>query len=81
MCIFSASLVSPSSTFCLPRFISMKFKAVTFIDSSFLNCYFEDVSSVGSLFKNCTFVDSFFYNTGAFLRGTAFLFRLRKLAG
>uniref|UniRef100_H3DB15 Synaptic vesicle glycoprotein 2C n=1 Tax=Tetraodon nigroviridis TaxID=99883 RepID=H3DB15_TETNG len=45
------------------RFISMKFKAVTFIDSSFLNCYFEDVSSVGSLFKNCTFVDSFFYNT------------------
>lgn len=42
----------------------MKFKAVTFIDSSFLNCYFEDVSSVGSFFKNCTFVDSFFYNTG-----------------
>lgn len=46
----------------------MKFKAVTFIDSSFLNCYFEDVSSVGSSFKNCTFVDSFFYNTGASLR-------------
>ncbi|XP_031173534.1 synaptic vesicle glycoprotein 2C-like [Sander lucioperca] len=45
------------------RFISMKFKAVTFIDSSFINCYFEDVSSVGSFFKNCTFVDSFFYNT------------------
>ncbi|XP_068191161.1 synaptic vesicle glycoprotein 2C-like [Antennarius striatus] len=45
------------------RFIAMKFKAVTFIDSSFLNCYFEDVSSVGSFFKNCTFVDSFFYNT------------------
>ncbi|XP_005945752.2 synaptic vesicle glycoprotein 2C [Haplochromis burtoni] len=45
------------------RFISMRFKAVTFIDSSFLNCYFEDVSSVGSLFRNCTFVDSFFYNT------------------
>uniref|UniRef100_A0A669B8I6 Synaptic vesicle glycoprotein 2C n=1 Tax=Oreochromis niloticus TaxID=8128 RepID=A0A669B8I6_ORENI len=45
------------------RFISMKFKAVTFIDSSFLNCYFEDVSSVGSFFRNCTFVDSFFYNT------------------
>lgn len=42
----------------------MKFKAVTFIDSSFLNCYFEDVSSVGSSFNNCTFVDSFFYNTG-----------------
>uniref|UniRef100_A0A665X1U4 Synaptic vesicle glycoprotein 2C-like n=1 Tax=Echeneis naucrates TaxID=173247 RepID=A0A665X1U4_ECHNA len=41
----------------------MKFKSVTFIDSSFLNCYFEDVSSVGSSFRNCTFVDSFFYNT------------------
>lgn len=45
------------------RFISMKFKAVTFIDSSFLNCYFEDVSSAGSFFKNCTFVDCFFFNT------------------
>lgn len=45
------------------RFISMKFKAVTFIDSAFLNCYFEDVSTVGSFFKNCSFVDSFFYNT------------------
>uniref|UniRef100_A0A8C6SFP5 Synaptic vesicle glycoprotein 2C n=1 Tax=Neogobius melanostomus TaxID=47308 RepID=A0A8C6SFP5_9GOBI len=45
------------------RFIAMKFKAVTFKDSSFLNCYFEDVSSVGSFFRNCTFVDSFFYNT------------------
>ncbi|KAL7377026.1 hypothetical protein ABVT39_020150 [Epinephelus coioides] len=45
------------------RFISMKFKAVTFIDSSFLNCYFEDVSSLASYFKNCTFVDSFFFNT------------------
>lgn len=45
------------------RFIAMKFKAVTFQDSSFLNCFFEDVSSVGSFFRNCTFVDSFFYNT------------------
>ncbi|XP_033951170.1 synaptic vesicle glycoprotein 2C-like isoform X1 [Pseudochaenichthys georgianus] len=45
------------------RFISMKIRSVTFIDSSFLNCYFEDVSSVGSFFQNCTFVDSFFYNT------------------
>uniref|UniRef100_A0A1A8ETI5 Synaptic vesicle glycoprotein 2C n=1 Tax=Nothobranchius korthausae TaxID=1143690 RepID=A0A1A8ETI5_9TELE len=45
------------------RFIGMKFKVVTFIDSSFVNCYFEDVSSVGTIFKNCTFVDSFFYNT------------------
>lgn len=49
-----------------PRFISMKFKAVTFIDSSFINCYFEDVTSVGSSFINCTIVDSFFYNTGEF---------------
>lgn len=46
------------------RFISMKFKSVTFIDSSFHNCFFEDVSSVGSFFNNCTFVDSYFYNTG-----------------
>uniref|UniRef100_A0A8C3AHF2 Synaptic vesicle glycoprotein 2C n=1 Tax=Cyclopterus lumpus TaxID=8103 RepID=A0A8C3AHF2_CYCLU len=45
------------------RFIGMKIKSVTFIDSSFLNCFFEDVSSVGSFFKNCTFIDSFFYNT------------------
>ncbi|CAL8277056.1 unnamed protein product [Merluccius merluccius] len=45
------------------RFIAMKLKAVTFIDSTFVNCYFEDVSSVGSYFKNCTFIDSFFYNT------------------
>ncbi|XP_040915177.1 LOW QUALITY PROTEIN: synaptic vesicle glycoprotein 2C-like [Toxotes jaculatrix] len=52
-----------NSVFLNDRFIRMKFKAVTFIDSSFLNCYFEDVSSVGSVFKNCTFVDSFFYNT------------------
>ena len=66
------SLMSASSTSGLPRFIGMKFKAVTFIDSSFLNCYFEDVSSVGSLFKNCTFVDSFFYNTGASLSEARF---------
>uniref|UniRef100_A0A8D3AE86 Synaptic vesicle glycoprotein 2C n=1 Tax=Scophthalmus maximus TaxID=52904 RepID=A0A8D3AE86_SCOMX len=52
-----------NSVFLNDRFIGMKFKAVTFIDSSFLNCYFEDVSSVGSFFKNCTFVDDFFYNT------------------
>ena len=53
------------TTLCsLHRFIAMRFKAVTFIDSTFLNCYFEDVSSVGSSFKNCTFIDSFFYNTG-----------------
>lgn len=59
----------PPFTSRLPRFIGMKFKAVTFIDSSFINCYFEDVSSVGSLFKNCTVLDSFFYNTGASFSG------------
>ncbi|XP_029371933.1 synaptic vesicle glycoprotein 2C-like isoform X1 [Echeneis naucrates] len=55
--------IQRNSVFMNDRFISMKFKSVTFIDSSFLNCYFEDVSSVGSSFRNCTFVDSFFYNT------------------
>ncbi|KAM6986188.1 synaptic vesicle glycoprotein 2C-like [Aplochiton taeniatus] len=45
------------------RFISMKFKAVTFIDSSFQNCYFEDVTTVGTFFRNCTFVEALFYNT------------------
>lgn len=65
--VFSTrALISSPAASALPptRFIGMKFKAVTFIDSSFLNCYFEDVSSVGSSFNNCTFVDSFFYNTG-----------------
>lgn len=53
----------------------MKFKAVTFVNTSFINCYFEDVSSVGSFFRNCIFVDSFFYNTGkcVFLRFSTFL--------
>ncbi|KAJ8405655.1 hypothetical protein AAFF_G00316350 [Aldrovandia affinis] len=45
------------------RFVSMKFKSVTFIDSSFQNCYFDDVTSVGSYFRNCTFIEAFFYNT------------------
>lgn len=65
--VFSTRALIPSpAASALPptRFIGMKFKAVTFIDSSFLNCYFEDVSSVGSSFNNCTIVDSFFYNTG-----------------
>lgn len=61
---FMYHVTNPCPSPSLRRFIGMKFKAVTFIDSSFLNCYFEDVSSVGSFFKNCTFVDSFFYNTG-----------------
>ncbi|XP_066502595.1 synaptic vesicle glycoprotein 2C-like isoform X2 [Hoplias malabaricus] len=41
----------------------MKFKSVTFKDSTFQNCYFEDVTSFGSFFKNCTIIDTFFYNT------------------
>lgn len=69
LCIFISSPPAASIP-PLPRFISMKFKAVTFIDSFFLNCYFEDVSSVGSFFKNCTFEDSFFYNTGKSVKHT-----------
>ncbi|XP_054630710.1 synaptic vesicle glycoprotein 2Ca [Dunckerocampus dactyliophorus] len=45
------------------RFISMKLKSVTFIDSTFRHCYFDDVTSVGSYFHNCTFIDAFFFNT------------------
>ncbi|XP_034026004.1 synaptic vesicle glycoprotein 2Ca [Thalassophryne amazonica] len=45
------------------RFVSMKLKSVTFIDSTFRNCYFDDVTSVGSSFHNCTFTEAFFYNT------------------
>lgn len=78
-CIFISS--PAACVLSLARFISMKFKAVTFINSSFLNCYFEDVSSVGSSFNNCTFVDSFFYNTGecAKLRRRAFFPAVRTL--
>lgn len=49
---------------CLFRFISMKLRSVTFIDSTFRNCFFDDVTSVGSSFRNCTFIDAFFFNTG-----------------
>lgn len=52
---------------CLFRFINMKLKSVTFIDSTFRNCYFDDVTSVGSFFRNCTFIDAFFFNTGEIL--------------
>lgn len=53
------------------RFISMKLKSVTFIDSTFRNCYFDDVTSVGSFFRNCTFIDAFFVNTGEFLKNNS----------
>ncbi|XP_062873746.1 synaptic vesicle glycoprotein 2Ca isoform X2 [Trichomycterus rosablanca] len=46
------------------RFVHIKLKSVTFINTTFQNCYFEDVSSLNSLFKNCTILDSFFYSTG-----------------
>lgn len=52
---------------CFFRFINMKLKSVTFIDSTFRNCYFDDVKSVGSFFRNCTFIDAFFFNTGELL--------------
>ncbi|KAJ7988556.1 hypothetical protein DPEC_G00324790 [Dallia pectoralis] len=55
--------IHTNGVFINDRFISMKMKSVTFIDSTFLNCYFDDVTTVGSLFKNCTFVEAFFYNT------------------
>ncbi|XP_064799041.1 synaptic vesicle glycoprotein 2C-like isoform X1 [Oncorhynchus masou masou] len=55
--------IHTNGVFVNDRFISMKLKSVTFIDSTFQNCYFDDVSTVGSLFKNCTFVEAFFYNT------------------
>uniref|UniRef100_A0A8C4INS0 Synaptic vesicle glycoprotein 2Ca n=1 Tax=Dicentrarchus labrax TaxID=13489 RepID=A0A8C4INS0_DICLA len=45
------------------RFIHMKLRSVTFIDSTFHNCYFDDVTSVGSFFRNCTFIEAFFFNT------------------
>ncbi|XP_051734382.1 synaptic vesicle glycoprotein 2C-like [Ctenopharyngodon idella] len=55
--------IHKNGVFINDRFIGMKFKAVTFIDSTFQSCYFEDVSSVGSFFKNCTIIEAFFYNT------------------
>jgi len=48
----------------LLRFLSMKFKSVTFINSTFQNCLFKHVTSVGSFFRDCTFIDAVFYNTG-----------------
>ncbi|XP_055792073.1 synaptic vesicle glycoprotein 2C-like isoform X1 [Salvelinus fontinalis] len=55
--------IHTNGVFVNDRFISMKLKSVTFVDSTFQNCYFDDVSTVGSLFKNCSFVEAFFYNT------------------
>uniref|UniRef100_A0A8C7L356 Synaptic vesicle glycoprotein 2C n=1 Tax=Oncorhynchus kisutch TaxID=8019 RepID=A0A8C7L356_ONCKI len=55
--------IHTNGVFVNDRFISMKLKSITFIDSTFQNCYFDDVSTVGSLFKNCSFVEAFFYNT------------------
>uniref|UniRef100_A0A9J8CFA0 Synaptic vesicle glycoprotein 2C n=1 Tax=Cyprinus carpio carpio TaxID=630221 RepID=A0A9J8CFA0_CYPCA len=55
--------IHKNGVFINDRFIGMKFKSVTFIDSTFQSCYFEDVSSIGSFFKNCTIIEAFFYNT------------------
>lgn len=46
------------------RFIGLKMKSVSFIDSLFEECYFEDVTSSNTFFKNCTFLATVFYNTG-----------------
>uniref|UniRef100_A0A8C1Y0C2 Synaptic vesicle glycoprotein 2C n=1 Tax=Cyprinus carpio TaxID=7962 RepID=A0A8C1Y0C2_CYPCA len=55
--------IHKNGVFINDRFIGMKFKSVTFIDSIFQSCYFEDISSIGSFFKNCTIIEAFFYNT------------------
>ncbi|KAG7477014.1 hypothetical protein MATL_G00088970 [Megalops atlanticus] len=55
--------IHTNGVFINDRFIGMKFKSVTFIDSTFQNCYFDDVTSVGSFFRNCTFIEAFFFNT------------------
>lgn len=66
-CILSGKNCSNIGSLCF-RFINMKLKSVTFVDSTFRNCYFDDVTSVGSLFRNCTFIDAFFFNTGETLQ-------------
>ncbi|XP_029436950.1 synaptic vesicle glycoprotein 2A isoform X2 [Rhinatrema bivittatum] len=45
------------------KFIDLKLKSVTFVDSWFEECYFEDVTSSNTFFKNCTFLSIVFYNT------------------
>lgn len=60
------SAVDPQPSLSLPldRFIGLKMKSVTFIDSLFEECYFEDVTSSNTFFRNCTFLATVFYNTG-----------------
>ncbi|XP_032089754.1 synaptic vesicle glycoprotein 2A [Thamnophis elegans] len=48
------------------KFIGLKMKSVSFIDSLFEECYFEDVTSSNTFFKNCTFLATVFYNTDLF---------------
>ncbi|XP_061461844.1 synaptic vesicle glycoprotein 2A isoform X2 [Rhineura floridana] len=45
------------------KFLSLKMKSVTFVDSLFEECYFEDITSSNTFFKNCTFISTIFYNT------------------
>ncbi|CAL8248913.1 unnamed protein product [Merluccius merluccius] len=55
--------IHTNSVFINDRFIGMKLKSVTFVDTTFRNCYFDDVTSVGSIFRNCTIIGSQFFNT------------------
>ncbi|KAJ3603839.1 hypothetical protein NHX12_028580 [Muraenolepis orangiensis] len=55
--------IHTNSVFINDRFIGMKLKSVTFLDTTFRNCYFDDVTSVGSAFRNCTIIGSQFFNT------------------
>ncbi|XP_061461845.1 synaptic vesicle glycoprotein 2A isoform X3 [Rhineura floridana] len=48
------------------KFLSLKMKSVTFVDSLFEECYFEDITSSNTFFKNCTFISTIFYNTDLF---------------
>ncbi|XP_034954341.1 synaptic vesicle glycoprotein 2A isoform X2 [Zootoca vivipara] len=45
------------------KFIGLKMKSVSFVDSFFEECYFEDITSSNTFFKNCTFISTVFYNT------------------
>uniref|UniRef100_A0A8C4ZDP0 Synaptic vesicle glycoprotein 2Ca n=1 Tax=Gadus morhua TaxID=8049 RepID=A0A8C4ZDP0_GADMO len=55
--------IHTNSVFVNDRFIGMKLRSVTFVDSTFRSCYFDDVTSVGSIFRNCTIIGSQFFNT------------------
>ena len=60
--MFNVKYMKKKSLF--SRFIGMKLRSVTFVDTTFRSCYFDDVTSVGSIFRNCTIIGSQFFNTG-----------------